>query len=37
MTVINIELNELNFEYVKKYADEGELPGFSALLRELRA
>ena len=35
MTVINIELNELNFDYVKRYVDSGELPGFAKLLGEL--
>lgn len=27
-----IELNELNFDYVQRYVDAGELPGFKALL-----
>lgn len=32
MTVINLELNELNFDYIQKYVDSGELPGFASLL-----
>ncbi len=29
-----IELNELNFDFVRRYAQDGELPAFETLITE---
>ena len=33
MAVISLELNELNFHFIKKYTAEGKLPGFNRFLQ----
>ncbi|GGN57692.1 hypothetical protein GCM10011349_36500 [Novosphingobium indicum] len=32
MTVLSLEMNELNFHYIEKFIEEGKLPNFGALL-----
>lgn len=32
--VISLELNEVNFDFIRRYCSEGKLPGFQRLLRE---
>lgn len=36
MTVISLELNELNFDYVKTFVAQGKLPTFARLLTEFQ-
>ncbi len=36
VNIVSLELNELNFDFVAKYCEGGELPNFSRLLRDYR-